>query len=330
MKSTSKRMLDKSIAAMISAIEIYNKPDFKYREESFVILAVNAWELLLKAKVLKDAKTGLKAIHVYDGKKPKRSRSGNPLTIDLICALRKTEVDTIVEKNLIALVEIRDTAIHFHNEPTINYVVYTLAVANLRNYQRLISAWFGRSLLEFNFFIMPLAFAQTFRSLQMLDLEKTPSTVANLVRSVAEDQRTIGDGLDFFFACEISTNLISAKKFVEKADLVIKIDKDDPEAKLTIALAKSKLDQYPLGFSDLVKRVQSERPGTNRNDASQVIKRFDMKNSKKFAAYSFRTKAQEEGYEKDGSVPKGTTSIYREDAVRFIVDHLAPKQNKAS
>ena len=191
-------MLDKSIAAMISAIEIYNKPDFKYREESFVILVVNAWELLLKAKVLKDAKIGLKAIHVYDGKKAKRSRSGNPLTIDLICALRKTEVDPTVEKNLIALVEIRDTAIHFHNEPTINYVIYTLAVANLRNYQRLMSAWFGRSLLEFNFFIMPLAFASTFKSLQILDLEKTPSIIANLVKSVAEDREQPGRGRAIF------------------------------------------------------------------------------------------------------------------------------------
>ena len=39
---------------MISAIEIYNKPDFKYREETFAILAINSWELLLKEKWLKE------------------------------------------------------------------------------------------------------------------------------------------------------------------------------------------------------------------------------------------------------------------------------------
>ena len=37
---------------MISAIEIYNKPSFAYREEAFTILALNAWELLIKAKLL--------------------------------------------------------------------------------------------------------------------------------------------------------------------------------------------------------------------------------------------------------------------------------------
>ena len=46
-------LIDKSISSMLSAIEIYNKPDFKYREETFAILAVNSWELLFKARLLK-------------------------------------------------------------------------------------------------------------------------------------------------------------------------------------------------------------------------------------------------------------------------------------
>lgn len=40
MKSRSNELLDKSIAAMIAAIEIYNKPDFMYRGETFSILAI--------------------------------------------------------------------------------------------------------------------------------------------------------------------------------------------------------------------------------------------------------------------------------------------------
>jgi len=56
MKSRARAMLDKAIAAMISAIEIYNKPDFHYREETFSVLCINAWELLLKAKVLQLAR----------------------------------------------------------------------------------------------------------------------------------------------------------------------------------------------------------------------------------------------------------------------------------
>ncbi|WP_373874268.1 DUF3644 domain-containing protein [Aeromonas caviae] len=35
-------MLEKSVAAMLSAIEIYNKPDFRYREETFSVLCINS------------------------------------------------------------------------------------------------------------------------------------------------------------------------------------------------------------------------------------------------------------------------------------------------
>ena len=41
-KARYQHLLEKSVHAALSAIEIYNKPDFKYREESFSILMVNA------------------------------------------------------------------------------------------------------------------------------------------------------------------------------------------------------------------------------------------------------------------------------------------------
>ena len=50
---TYRSLLDKSVGSMLSAIEIYNKPNFQYREDTFAILSVNAWELLLKAYICK-------------------------------------------------------------------------------------------------------------------------------------------------------------------------------------------------------------------------------------------------------------------------------------
>ena len=88
------KFVDKAQAALIAAVEIYNKPNFSYREETFAILAINAWELLLKAKVLKDNDNDSKSIRLYEqrqtrsGEKSKkrylqRSRSGNPRTLSL-------------------------------------------------------------------------------------------------------------------------------------------------------------------------------------------------------------------------------------------------------
>lgn len=43
----------KSIEAFLLAIEIYNKPTIKYRVEGFALFAINAWELMLKAYLIK-------------------------------------------------------------------------------------------------------------------------------------------------------------------------------------------------------------------------------------------------------------------------------------
>ena len=69
MKSRTMELLDKSIAAMVSAIEIYNKPNFLYRGETFAILAINSWELLCKAKVLSQNDNKASSLYVYTDKK---------------------------------------------------------------------------------------------------------------------------------------------------------------------------------------------------------------------------------------------------------------------
>jgi hypothetical protein len=103
MKSRSKELLSRSVAAMVSAIEIYNKPDFLYREETFSVLAINSWELLLKAKYLKENDNKVNSLYVYehstkkDGTKSKRkvvkqTRSGNPFTHSLDYLAKKLTV----------------------------------------------------------------------------------------------------------------------------------------------------------------------------------------------------------------------------------------------
>src|ERR1700712_5779812 len=87
----SSRMVDKSLAAMTSAVEVYNRASFAYREETFAILALNAWELLLKAKLVKEGGNHPRAIWIYEPRENKHgglskklyirtNRTGNPMT----------------------------------------------------------------------------------------------------------------------------------------------------------------------------------------------------------------------------------------------------------
>lgn len=71
------RFVDKAEAALTAAIEVYNKPSFKYREETFALLAINAWELLVKARVLQVNGNDVRSIWVYVTRKTKTGSPGN-------------------------------------------------------------------------------------------------------------------------------------------------------------------------------------------------------------------------------------------------------------
>lgn len=94
MKPRSRSLLDKSLGAMLAALEIYNKPVFSYREETFAILAVNAWELLLKARILQLGSNKIASILIYEHRTKadgntsdklyrKKNRAGNFSTISI-------------------------------------------------------------------------------------------------------------------------------------------------------------------------------------------------------------------------------------------------------
>lgn len=146
---TYRLLLDKSVACMLSAIELYNKPNFEYREEFFAILCVNSWELLLKAVLLKESRYRMNSLYVMSPKKrrdgspskimePALNRSGNPKTITLFDVINRMKVKDFIpvglEQNLEALIELRDNAIHFANIGSISRTIQELGFATIKNY----------------------------------------------------------------------------------------------------------------------------------------------------------------------------------------------------
>ncbi len=174
MKARSKELLDRAVAATVAAIEIYNKPDFLYREEAFAVLAINGWELLLKAKWLTDHGNKVSSLYVMeprskkDGTKSKRlqikeTRSGNPFTRSLDFLAKKLveskAFDANAWANIQALLEMRDSSIHFYNRSGAFPVrLQEIGTASLKNFVAATKSWFGRDMSEFNFYLMPLSF----------------------------------------------------------------------------------------------------------------------------------------------------------------------------
>lgn len=88
----------------ISAIEIYNKPNFSNREQIFSTLMVCAWESLLKAKLIKDAGNKISAIYVKkDAGRYKKNRNKENMTVSLDEALKKISLPVALTSNINAL-----------------------------------------------------------------------------------------------------------------------------------------------------------------------------------------------------------------------------------
>lgn len=174
MKALSSELLDRSILAMVAAIEVYNKPGFPYRNESFAILAMNGWELLIKAKWLDLHGNKKQSLYVYEhrttksgqkGKRKyiKRTRSNAPFTHELGYLAKqlvnKKTLDTSACQNIEIMLEFRDCATHFYNEsPTFYNRLYEVGAACLRNFANAAGEWFQRDVGEFNLHLMPMTF----------------------------------------------------------------------------------------------------------------------------------------------------------------------------
>lgn len=98
------RLLDKSKEAFMMAIEIYNKLSIKYRVGGFSFFICNAWELMLKARIINIQGPG--AIYYKDN--PNRT-----ITLENCIKLVFTNEHSPIHKYLMRIVELRNTSTHF-------------------------------------------------------------------------------------------------------------------------------------------------------------------------------------------------------------------------
>lgn len=324
MKANYKRLLEQSEHAALAAIEVYNKPSFAYREESFIILLVNAWELLLKAKLVKDSGK-IRSLYVYVGPKGsriKKGRCGNPLTIDVFAAAKKTGLDQTVCDNIEMLTEIRDTCVHFFPTDDLKELVFNLGTAALRNYSTLMQEWFKKSLGKHDCFILPLGFSHGFSSFDGCAATGVPREVERILQATRERQKRSAEGNgNFVFACEIDLHLRSSKKYSGDAAATVAIDQS-AAGHTVIVQEKRKLDQYPLSYKELVSSIRQRIPTVKQSGIDGIIRTHNVKSNPQLAAYSFLKKSDENRYLNSGDVKKGTTSIYKHDAVEYIVQRL--------
>lgn len=320
---TYRSLLDKSINSMLSAIEIYNKPNFSYREETFAILAVNAWELILKAYLLKKCSYKMQNLYIMEPvlklngekstrKKPKLNRANNPITIGLFEVIKKIEEKgTIISENLKnsieSLVELRDNAIHFHNEKEISKELQELGFACIKNYMNLIKKWqIEIDLSNYNFYLMPLAYVDSkveVSSITTEEVKKYIDFVKNKVNATIDDDYTIAISIDIQFNKSNSFDAIGMR--YAKDGIPITLTEEDIRNRFPMVTkqltdtAKNRYSDFKQDkrFNDLMKLIKS-------NDKLCYVRQLDPENVKSNKKPFYSTNVWQELDKKYSRKPK--------------------------
>ncbi len=285
----SNELAEKSVQAAIAAIEVYNKPNFSYREEAFALLMTNAWELLLKAKWVFDHEEALESLYeLVDDQKggmiPKMNRSGNPLSHGacyLAAKLRDDKnsgLETPCHDNFIALVEIRDNAAHFINKDLyLGRRILEIGTASLRNYLYLATEWFHLDLSKYNFFLMPISFYHGFEAAEPATRTRYPDQVQRLLTYLDNlEAKPVEAEAKQHIALHIETKLVRGKDTTAVAFRWT----DDPKAPAITVREEDILKNYPMTYRDLANSMKRRYEDFRENRAFHKLRKALEKDSK--------------------------------------------------
>lgn len=266
-----RRFLERADAALLSAIEIYNKPDFAYREEAFALLALNAWELLLKGRVLKDNENDIKSLYVYERRRTKsgkwakrmfikRNRTGNPYTKSLFKVVQDLDADPdrrlppAVRKNLMALTEIRDNAAHFiHPGPELAKQVLEIGTAAVKNYVELATSWFQRDFTKYKLYLMPIGFVSAPGRATAVQISASEDNLVTYLRNLVAADGLEDSSKGFHVALDVN---IAAKRSSERGVAIQYQVTRDPSAPALRVEEENIRRTFPWDYRELTDRLK--------------------------------------------------------------------------
>jgi hypothetical protein len=277
-------LVEKAIHAAVAAIEIYNKPGFRYREESFAMLMLNAWELLLKARIVKENNNDNKSIEIWEPRKtksgaptkrlyPRKNRAGNAMTISvtqatqIVAGYASNTIDRYAVENISLLIEVRNNAVHFVNTgKALRKKVQEIGSASLRNFAYAARTWFGAKLEAYDFALMPVAFETPLGTLKTVFAEDARGAAGRLAKLLAEQKSAFPFDPSKPYNVGVEVDL----RFVRKADLDainVKVDPSDPHAIPVTLTEEDILKRYPWTYRHLLRETKKKLPKLKFNSA---------------------------------------------------------------
>jgi hypothetical protein len=275
----------KSREACLSAVETYNRASTMYREETFAILMINAWELLLKARIMRENSGKASCLYEFkprrkkDGgasklKEIKKTRSGAPMTIglerayNLVSGYKRHRVDQSCIANIEALLEIRDSATHFvASDVLLKKALTEISLAAVRNYVIASQQWFGITFSDLNIASVPLSF-----DLDQKEVEAIAHKSSDVVVRFLAHMETLRSGVssqdsDFAFSVRVNFDLIKNRNDAAVNAAIVRGDAD-----LTVVVEGDKVPpQYAWTYETLVLKLKERYSDFKQNSTFHAI-----------------------------------------------------------
>lgn len=312
-------MVDKSIEAFLMGLEVFNKPTINYRTEGFSFFICNAWELMLKALLLKRGQS------IYYKDQPDR-------TYDLlkVVYLVYTDKRQPLRINLEKIINLRNTSTHFITEDyeAIFAPVFQSCVVNyvnelLRFHNRDVSNYLNRSTLTLTTNIKELSNEQI--------KAKYPDEIAQKLIFTKNDidvTKKIEDSNKF--AITVRHELVITKD-QNKANFSVKINKNAENDIAIVKELKDPADIFKFSFKNLVRDID------NRLKKQKIPFSYTTKNGeslkKSFNGYvlsqfiSYYNIKRDKRYSYAHKIGNLIEYTYSQQASEFIVNQI--KQDPA-
>jgi len=309
------RLMEKSIEGYILALETINRLSIKYRVESFCYLICNAWELLLKAKIIFDVGNDHNAI--YRGKK-KRGERRESLSLRECLDRVIPDKSNPERRNIECIAELRDEAVHLviSGVPT---DVMCLFQACVINYHRRLNEWFGVSLSD----RVPVGMMSLIYDLEPHRGDVTEKRLRRELGREAADYLTryctrIKNEFDQLqrpiqFSVGIEYRLVLTKNLNE-ADIVLSQGPDGSAAIRIVEVPKDPSKSHPYRQKEVVEKVKMSL-------SSLVINQYDVQCVNKVHGIKKRS-----DFFYQGKV-KGSPAQYSQSFVDWLVKKFQQDQH---
>lgn len=231
MDAITESLLENSKSAIMSCIEIHNKPSFSYRYEVCSILAINGWELILKAYINENCPE-IKIIN-------KKGESKPFLDCVEIVSNKKGKSFRAKEESLKTLYSYRCQIIHFYKD-NLDAIIFSLLHTAIIFYNDFSKECFNIDLSEnSNLILLPIGFKPIISPIDFLSNKSTIDNSSLFVRNFIDEiivstRQLVNEGVDEGIVTIFNVGVFNEKR-ISNADIIAGITSNEAESNLSVS-----------------------------------------------------------------------------------------------